>query len=840
MDSKNIKIGIDLGTTNSELCISIKGNLEVIKNIYGDEFTPSILWVNEELEKIVGKRAYEKFYRDSQSKEYYNIKAEVKRLMGTSEKVRFDRLQKDLSPEEISSEILKSLKTDISKKYPDFNTEYAVITVPAYFSILQSEATKRAGELAGFKHVVLLQEPIAAAISYGFSNLENETWIVYDLGGGTFDVAIVNSKEGHLSVIAHNGDNFLGGKDFDNDIVNKIIIPKIMQTFKFSALSTENSRYTSIFQKFKYEAELAKKVLSTNNSADIEIYEPKIIDDEGKPLEITLKITRQEFEEVIKDKVAKTINLTKDTIRASGIDSSKIKKIVLVGGPTQIPYLRESLKNELKIEVDTSSDPLSAVARGACIFALSQNVPDEIFYSNRKEHNSETKILKLDYQALSSEMEENVYGNIEGLEEGKDYFVQIQSESNHFSSPKTKVSNGKFIKEVALEKVKSSTFYVYVFDEEGNIVKTSPDSFSITQGLSIAGAPISHSIGLVVAEKNEVLGEKEYKDTYMILFEKGSILPLKQTMKFKTAKPLNKKNSNETLDIIVCEGESKIPDRNTFICTLGIDGEELPFDLKTGTDIEVTIEINESREVTVSAYFPLIDKKYNARSSILANEVDLVKLEKDLEIETVRIEDVEENISISEAKELRDKLKDTYETIKGASAGLEEKGKAEKEVRELKNAIDEIQQKADFPKLITFFNNLVEEVKECVHTYSEDDKNSEFNNKLSLLETDGKEAVKNIDKRKLNQVIELLEGLKAEVLLSSDFVWISQLKYLASGKVEFTDNSEAQYFISKGLKAIEKKDMEEIKRCVRELYALISNSEDLGSGQRGPISGITK
>ena len=195
MFSQNIQIGIDLGTTNSEIAVNLKGNAVIVKNIWQDEYTPSVFGFDKLKNKIVGKKAYEKLFKDGSSEEEKNYKSEIKRLMGTSEKVIFPNADVKLNAEEISSEILRSLREDVQRKYDDINLATAVIAVPAYFSIIQKEATQRAGNLAGFKYVVLLQEPIAAAISYGFSNNKDEGTIVYDLGGGTFDIAVVVSRD---------------------------------------------------------------------------------------------------------------------------------------------------------------------------------------------------------------------------------------------------------------------------------------------------------------------------------------------------------------------------------------------------------------------------------------------------------------------------------------------------------------------------------------------------------------------------------------------------------------------------------------------------------------------
>lgn len=212
MTSQVIQIGIDLGTTNSSIAVNNKGKIEIIKNADRDEYTPSVFGIDKAKNKVVGRRAYEKLFQFSSEEDSKNYIAEVKRLMGTSEGYFFERLKKELTPEEISAEILKYLKESLLKTYPDFPTTAAVITIPAYFSTLQAEATKRAGNLAGFDYAVLLQEPIAAAMAYGFINSENDNWLVYDLGGGTFDVALISSKDGVLSVKGHSGDNFWVGK----------------------------------------------------------------------------------------------------------------------------------------------------------------------------------------------------------------------------------------------------------------------------------------------------------------------------------------------------------------------------------------------------------------------------------------------------------------------------------------------------------------------------------------------------------------------------------------------------------------------------------------------------
>jgi molecular chaperone DnaK len=420
--------------------------------------------------------------------------------MGTAETIRFERLDSSLTPEEVSAEILKSLKEDVTRKYPDFSTIAAVITIPAYFSSLQAEATKRAGQIAGFKHVVLLQEPIAAAMAYGFDNSDDQNWLVYDLGGGTFDVALISSKDGILTVLGHSGDNFLGGKDFDLKIVDEIIKPAILEKFTFKNFDRSSEKYKSVFARLKAVAEAAKIELSQYEKVTLEI-EDIGKDDDNNEVYVSIDFTKQQFEDLIRPFVKKTVDLAKKTLLESGVQSAAVSRIVLVGGPTQIPFIRETLEKEFKLAIDTSIDPLTVVARGACVYGLSQRIPQDFLLEDRPTNNEERK-LELHYDAMTAEDESTVTGKIDSLKGvDEDYFIQIQSDSGFYSSSKIRLKNGKFFDTVAIEKSKTNTYWLYLFDKDGNTVPVFPDSFSITHGLTVSGAPIPHTISVAIAKK---------------------------------------------------------------------------------------------------------------------------------------------------------------------------------------------------------------------------------------------------------------------------------------------------------------------------------------------------
>jgi len=835
MTNKNIQIGIDLGTTNSEIAINHNGNIEIVKNVFGDEYTPSVFGIDKAKNKVVGKRAYERLYKDPSEEEFKNHKAEVKRLMGTSETTYFERADLEMTPEEISAEILKSMKEDILRKYTDFDTIAAVITVPAAFSTIQSEATKRAGNLAGFSHVFLLQEPIAAAASYGFGNTKNENWLIYDLGGGTFDVALIASKDGVLSVLGHNGDNFLGGKNIDWKIVDEIFIPKILEKFSFTDFSRSNKKYRTIFAHLKYAAERAKIELSQFDKTSIEINIGE--DDKGNEIDFSIDFSRKEFEALIKPFIDKTIELSKETLKESGIKNTAVEKIILVGGPTLIPYIKERIESDLKISVDSSADPLTVVTRGACVFAIGQKIPKELLEKKDKKSKKGTQILSLNYEALTSDSEQLVTGVIEGLKDTSDeYYIQIQSDSGFYSGSKIKLKNGNFLDTITIEPNKLNLYWIYLFDKKGNLILVDTDSFTITHGLSVSGAPLPYSIGIVLARKgienDFVLSNDREK-----IFEKGDTLPLKHHGTYKTVRKLEKNESDNPLKIFIDEGESKIPDRNTFVCKLGINGIDLPYDLPEGTEVEITVEVNESRELSVDAYILLIDRHFNARSTIKDEIVNIKDLETELNVQTEKAKTISENCSSEEKKTIEGTIQSVQTSVKNAHLDEDEKRKANKQIKDLKITLDKIEKEKEMPQLTKEFHDKIESVQKIINEYADEKDKNANNDQLSKMKTEGKKAIEDNDKTLLIRVNEQIEELGAKALFSNPATWIYHFQQITQGDKNFINEKEARYYIKKGKRAIELNDMDELKRCVHNLMLLLPSDEQ--ETIKNNLSGIT-
>lgn len=821
MGSDIVVIGIDLGTTNSSIAVNVNGKIEIMKKPGGVEYTPSVFGFDKSGNKIVGQKAYDqlyKFYSEDNSK---NFKAEVKREMGTPGTVYFERAKTKMTPEEISAEILSSLKEDVLRKYPDVNTTAAVITVPAAFSVLQSEATKHAGNLAGFDYVILLQEPIAAAVSYGFMNAKNENWLIYDLGGGTFDVALISCKDGMLSVLGHNGDNFLGGKNIDWDIVENIIVPRVIEKFKLTNFKRKNPKYSHIFPRLKYYAESAKIELSQYKRTTVEI-EDIGKDENGKTMELSFDFSRQELENLISSLIDRTIELTKETLNEAGVKASEVKRIVLVGGPTQMPYLQERLEKEIGIKVDSSVDPLTVVARGACVFAIGQRIPKKFLKDNSKKTKSGYYNMTLNHATLTSDEEESVTGIIENLNKEEQYTIQIQSDSGTFTGSKVKLNKGKFYYPVTLESNKNNLFWVYVLDSKGKPIKLSQDSFTITHGLSVSGAPIPHSIGVVVVSKD--FSRNQIVNVCEKIFEKGSVLPLKKTLDvYKTSRKL-KKGEDASLDIDIVEGESDIPDRNTYLCKLGIKGKDLPHDLPAGTPIELSLDMNESRELIVIAYIPLIDLTLNARYTVKDETVDVQNMNSDLEAQRARAESVLEDCSIPERKKIVDKIQSVSESIDQSSNDEDEKRKANKQLKDLKIILDEFEEEKEMSQLIRKYNKIEENVQKIIEEYADSKERDHFRNIFKDIKAESKKAITDNNKTVLIRVIEQLLDLRQTAIFSNPSTWVDQFRQLAQNE-NFINEKEAQYYIDKGGRAIQTGDIDELKRCTHQLGLLLPKEE---------------
>ena len=344
-------IGIDLGTTNSCVSVMEGGKPTVIANTEGARTTPSIVAFTKTGERLVGEPAKRQAVTNAEK-----TISSIKRHMGSDYKVTID--EKRYSPQEISAMILQKMKADAENYLGEKVTE-AVITVPAYFNDAQRQATKDAGKIAGLDVKRIINEPTAAALAYGLDNEKEQKIMVYDLGGGTFDVSIIEIGDGVIEVLATAGDNRLGGDDFDQKVTDWMLA----EFKKMNGVDLSNDKMA--LQRLKEAAEKAKKELSSATTTNINL--PFISMNSDGPLHFDMNLTRAKFDELTHDLVERTANPVQAALRDAGVSPSELGKVLLVGGSTRIPAVQDKVKQLTGHEPSKTLNPDECVAIGASI-----------------------------------------------------------------------------------------------------------------------------------------------------------------------------------------------------------------------------------------------------------------------------------------------------------------------------------------------------------------------------------------------------------------------------------------------------------------------------------------
>ncbi|MCW2938109.1 MAG: Chaperone DnaK, partial [Actinomycetia bacterium] len=368
-------VGIDLGTTNSVIAVVEGGDPTVIPNAEGSRTTPSVVAFTDQGERLVGQLARRQAILNPKGtissakrfigRHYDEVSTEAKAVSfdvveGPDGTVRFQVGSKQYAPEEVSAQVLRKLAEDAGKFLGERVTE-AVITVPAYFNDAQRQATKDAGKIAGLEVLRIINEPTAAALAYGLDKTKTGTIAVYDLGGGTFDVSVLEIGDGVFEVKSTNGDTFLGGEDFDMRLVSYLAD----EFQKEQGINLRNDKLA--LQRLKEAAEKAKIELSSTTQTEINL--PFITADASGPKHLTMKLTRAKFEALVDDLIQKTIEPCRKALKDAGLTAGEIGEVVLVGGMTRMPKVQEVVKQLFGKEPHKGVNPDEVVAIGAAIQA---------------------------------------------------------------------------------------------------------------------------------------------------------------------------------------------------------------------------------------------------------------------------------------------------------------------------------------------------------------------------------------------------------------------------------------------------------------------------------------
>ncbi len=614
-----INFGIDLGTTNSLIAKFEGGAVTIFKNPIGHKETlPSVVAFRGD-RILIGDKAKEYISKDAG-----NVFAGFKRKMGSGESFLVPSTAAFVTPIQLSAAVLKELKNFV---HTGEAIGSAVITIPASFNTVQSNATKKAGYEAGFGEVVLLQEPIAAALAYFNDSKKSlpETghWLVYDLGGGTFDVALVSIVNGELRVTDHEGNNFLGGLDFDTAIIEQLIVPHII-TFTGDAsieekLRNRDGELEKLFYILLHKAEEAKKELSQGEETEVEFTLPQ----SGE--EMVVRLRRDDFNRVIHERIASTTDLIQTILKRNNLSSADINNVIMVGGSTYIPYVRDLVAKQTGIALAFDADPTTAVAVGAAYYAGSKlsALKTEAKIEEEIKQETATRKVKAVFQSVSSE-EEELYMAIPEEGDFTNVFYRITRDDGGYDSGLKKVE--KRISEfLPLQKLTLNRFTVRFFDAQNNPVTVQHPPVQIMQGkFNVAGQPLPADICL------EVDDPENNSTRLQVIFERSDILPLKKTV-YKEISRTIKKGSADEIVINVLEGtRHSRPHSNLVIGVIEIKGADLKTDLVKGSDVEIKLEMNESRDLTITAYLAMSEQEFKNVFSTSEKHVSVARLKDDV------------------------------------------------------------------------------------------------------------------------------------------------------------------------------------------------------------------
>lgn len=721
MARTKIDYGIDLGTTNSAIVRMESGEPKIKKTDTLKDTMPSCVYFNKKKSISIGDSAYNSYKRDklgamrSFKAGSSNAFIEFKRTMGTDKSYPSSFMEKEYTSEQLSSEILKTLKSFIT----DDDISSAIITVPAKFNTTQIDATQKAAELAGFSHVELLQEPIAASMAYGLDAGKTDGfWLVFDFGGGTFDSALIKVEEGIMKVVDTEGDNHLGGKDIDYAVVDSVIIPYLKKEYSIESILDDEVKKNILRDAMKFFGEQAKIQLSFNETYDIltDIGEVPGTDDDGEEFELDFTITREDFKSAVAPIFQQAIDICKELIKRNNLKGSDLSTILLVGGPTYSPLLRAMLKDQLSNNVNTNIDPMTAVAAGAALYASTRKIPSE--FQNR----DLAKIqLDLNYEATTVEPEEFV--TIRVLREEttgevpESLLVELVRADKGWSSGKVQIEGDAELIEVILESNKANSFNIITYDAKGTTYECEPKEITIIQGSKIGNATLPMNIGIEV--KDNTTGLIRFKTLNGL--EKNTTLPaVGKTHALKTQKQIRPGVKDDFIKIPLYEGDTGADGtkaiNNEHIKDVIISGEDLPKLLPAGSEVELTINVDASRRNKFEVFFPYLDETIELTvETTTKSTISAEKLESEISKASNLLNILKEGINGINSTGILNSENDLNNLQVMLDNGREDDDNRNKildKLRKLLKNIDLIEQSAEWPSVEEELTDVMERLNE--------------------------------------------------------------------------------------------------------------------------------
>lgn len=597
-------LGIDLGTSNSAIVGNDGANLRLYKTSDGRDVLASMIYIDRRGNKFVGTKAHDQAILSPE-----NVARGFKRLIGTATPVHFAASGLEWTPQEASAEILRALISQARAEVGDIEIEGAVITTPAAFNQMQSEATIAAAADAGMTAVGLLQEPVAAALaSLEVATNKDGIFLVYDLGGGTFDVALVQSSRGNVTILAHEGVNMLGGQDFDKSIVNSIVRPWLLEKYKLPEDFQKDAKLRRLMKLALLKSEAAKIDLSTMDTTHIFVAEEeaRAEDQAGEEIYIDIELTRSQLEQLTKDRIDETIALCRKILSDNGQSHDDIDRLVFIGGPSKMPSIRDRVPRELGIAPDLQTDPMTAVARGAAIYAESRTWDTQggsVRKAARGSQKTSSDIgINYDFEARTSADEARIRVTAKSVPPG---VRLVASNEDMWESGLIDLTDSVMLT-VPLSQNGENRIQVVVTDGSGLKIENASTELLITKiNASATGLPATQTIAVKTRRGDGPFAQNELDP----LFDKGAMLPATGSKKFRASETL-RASEDGTLNIEIFQKTQGVqePELNLYVGSYQVTNEDLDQDaiLRKGDEIVLHWKVDDNMVLSSSIEIPAL------------------------------------------------------------------------------------------------------------------------------------------------------------------------------------------------------------------------------------------
>lgn len=811
-------IGIDLGTTNSAICSYDGTNVRVWKSPEQNDVTPSAIYVDKRGNKYYGQKAYNQApYNPNNSATLF------KRFMGTNTKIELEAAGLSLTPEECSAEILKVLYGYLPEEIRNDPETAVVITVPAAFNQMKKDATLQAAKLAGINNVALMQEPVAAIMSIMRTSKQEGIFLVYDLGGGTFDVSIAENINGKVNLLAHGGVEMCGGRDIDRMVFNQVVIPWLRKTFELPEDFLVNRKYKSFCRIAQWATERAKMELSAMETSTIALSEgeARTMDESGNEMYIDIDLSRSQVDSIISELVKETVDATRETLTKAGLSANDLERIVFVGGPTNYKPLRDKVAYELSLPANIDVNPMTAVAEGASIFAESID-----WSSDNHTRKAANEVIKTDislsfkYTARTSTDSAKIMCVLENELNG--YTIQFTSNDTGWSSGNAALNNGLMIT-LPLSKNGENSFSVKVLNEHGQEQAVGTNKIVITKTLATIGAiPASHSIGV------EVLDKLGGTPVLQFLVSEGDALPKKGAVTFKAGQTL-KAGTHDSINIKLWEGniQSPITD-NRFVGVFKIVGTDIDTGvIPTGADIECEFEMSDSGTIHLEASIPCIGASFSNRNfysrqegQLDLSDVDSIAEEGRHVLE--RIEDMAEKVDDPKLADAKKKAEKAANIDSQAQCEPEDVQKANNELLKAKQLINESRQANLKPIRQMELDSCVAFFDEVVRQYARPAEEQSFDN----LTRSAQRSIEHNDSD-FDNYLDSMKTKNTLILLRQDWFVVDWYQRAVANPNNYIDIQKYSELKQMGNAALANDDIDQLRQILFELLSIQINS---GSG----------